>query len=414
MTTAAVSYKKKSINTLKKADLEGKKVLVRVDFNVPLDDKKNITDNARIVGALPTIKYLIENNAKVILMSHLGRPDGQKNPAYSLAPVAAELSKVLGKAVAFASDCIGAEVEKQVAALQNGAVLLLENVRFYKAEDDKKDAVSRKAFAKQLAALGNIYVNDAFGTAHREHASTANIAEFLPAYSGLLIEKELKYLGSAVNEPKRPLVAILGGAKISDKIPIIENLLKKADKIIIGGGMAYTFYKAQGFEIGKSLLDKNLIDTCKDFLARGKDKIVLPVDVKVTTAFDFKAMKVLAPLTTVDIKSIPADAEGLDIGEKTAAEFSNIIANAGTVIWNGPMGVFECEDTAKGTFAVANALAAATGKGVITVIGGGDSASAIKEAGLETKMTHVSTGGGASLEFLEGKVLPGIAALLDA
>lgn len=396
--------------TVKDLDIQGKKVIMRADFNVPLQDGK-ITDNARIEAALPTIKYVLEQGASLILMSHLGRPKGEKKPELSLKPVAEELSSLLGKEVKMAPDCIGSEVEAQAKALQAGEILLLENVRFYKAEDDKKDAEGRKAFAKQLASLAEVYVNDAFGTAHREHASTANIAEFLPAAAGFLMEKELDYLGKAIDEPKRPLVAILGGAKVSDKIPIINSLLEKADKIIIGGGMAYTFYKAMGLEIGKSLLDAELIETCKDFLSRGEDKIVLPIDTKVTKGFNFGTMSLTGPLTSVKRDAIPADEEGLDIGEESVKSFSDIIENAKTVVWNGPMGVFECADTAKGTFAIADAMVKATEKGAITIIGGGDSASAVKKAGLKEKMSHVSTGGGASLEFLEGKVLPGVAAL---
>jgi len=339
MSTATISYNKKTIDSLSKTDLEGKKVLVRVDFNVPLKEGK-VDDNARIQAALPTIKFLKDNGAKIILMSHLGRPKGEKKPEFSLAPVAEELSKVLGGDVQMAPDCIGPKVEALVSKLESGQVLLLENVRFYKEEDSKTDEAGRKEFAKKLAALGDLYVNDAFGTAHREHASTANVAEFLPAYSGFLIKKELEFLGGAINSPKRPLIAILGGAKVSDKIPIINSLLEKADKIIIGGGMAYTFYKAQGFEIGKSLLDEKLIDTCKDFLSRGKDKIVLPVDVMVSSDLDFSTMTLKGSLENVAAQNMPADKEGLDIGEKSISLFQELIKTAGTVIWNGPMGVF--------------------------------------------------------------------------
>lgn len=396
--------------SIKDIALKDKKVLVRVDYNVPLKNGA-VADNARIAASLPTLRYLLEQNCAVILMSHLGRPDGVAKPEFSLKAAAEELAKLLGKPVTLAKDCIGADVENAAKALKSGQILMLENVRFHKEEDDKKDVAGRKAFAKKLAALAEVYVNDAFGTAHREHASTANVAEFLPAVSGFLIQKELEYLGKAVEHPVRPLTAILGGAKISDKIPIIEKLLDKADHIIIGGGMSYTFFKAMGYEIGKSLLDKNLVDTCRDFLARGKDKIVLPVDIKCAATFNFKEMKLDSPLVLKSVKEIPADMEGLDIGDETAKKFSALIAASKTVIWNGPMGVFECADTAKGTFAVANAMAAATKNGTITVIGGGDSASAVSEAGLVEKMTHVSTGGGASLEFLEGKKLPGIEAL---
>jgi phosphoglycerate kinase len=398
--------------TLKDLDLDGKKVLVRVDYNVPLKNGQ-VSDPARIVGSLDTIRYLLEHKCAVILMSHLGRPDGEKKPEFSLKPCADTLSTLLKMPVKMAPDSVGSEVEKMASALKSSEILMLENVRFYKAEDDKKDAEGRKAYAKKLASLAQIYVNDAFGTAHREHASTANVAEFLPSAAGFLIERELKYLGAAVDQPVRPLVAILGGAKISDKLPIIENLLKKADHIIIGGGMAYTFYKAMGLEIGKSLVDLKLVDTCKDFLARSNGKIVLPVDTKVSKDLDFKTMTLKGPLTPVKRDAIPADQEGLDIGEKSVEEFTKLILSAKTIIWNGPMGVFECKETSVGTFAIAKAMAQATKLGATTIIGGGDSASAVKDAGLVDQMSHVSTGGGASLEFLEGKTLPGIAALAN-
>lgn len=385
---------------------------MRVDFNVPLANGV-ITDNSRIAAALPSIKYVLENQASLILMSHLGRPKGVSNPKYSLSPCAKELSKLLSKEVLMAKDCIGDKVKHQAESLVAGEVLLLENVRFHKEEDTKTDDAGRKAFAKKLASLADIYINDAFGTAHREHASTANIAKFLPNGHGFLIEKEIKFLHSAIETPKRPLVAILGGAKISDKIPIINRLLEKADKIIIGGGMAYTFYKAMGYEVGKSLLDESLVSVCKDFLKRGKDKIVLPEDCMGTTAFDFGEMKVIDPLKLYPRDEIGKDVEGLDIGIKSIEKFKNTIESAKTIMWNGPMGVFECDETAKGTMAMANMLAEATDNGAVTIIGGGDSASAIKKANLTHKMTHISTGGGASLEFLEGKELPGISFLDD-
>ena len=398
--------------TIKDINLKNKKVIMRVDFNVPIKAGK-ISDNARITAALPSIKYILEQNASLIIMSHLGRPDGAPNPEYSLKPAADELSKLLGQKIIMAQDCIGPEVKKMAAALKPKEILMLENVRFHKQEDDKKDKDGRKAFAKELASLAEIYVNDAFGTAHREHASTANIASFLPAVAGFLMEKELNFLGNAIDNPKRPLIAILGGAKISDKIPVIENLLAKADKVIIGGGMAFTFFKAMGYEIGKSLLDAELIGKTREFLEKGKDKIILPVDTKVTAGFNFSEMKLTGELKTVPSSAIPADQEGIDIGEESVKKFSEIIKNAKTVLWNGPMGVFECPDTAKGTFAVAEALASATKSGALTIIGGGDSASAIKKAKLLDQVTHVSTGGGASLEYLEGKILPGVAALND-
>ena len=390
----------------------GKKVIMRVDFNVPLRDG-TIIDNTRILAALPSIEYLLKNKAALILMSHLGRPKGKKVSSMSLLPCREELAKLLGKEVKMAPDCIGKKVEKMISDLKTGEILMLENVRFYKAEDDKKNPEARKTFAKKLAALADIYVNDAFGTAHREHASTANIAEFLPSAAGFLIEKELRFLGQAIENPQRPLVAILGGAKISDKIPMISQLLTKADKIIVGGGMAYTFYKAMGLEIGNSLVNNNLIEKCKSFLEKDMDKIVLPLDNRTTLDFDFKTMELKTELVNCDRDKIPADKKGLDIGEKSIQLFKEILLNAKTILWNGPMGVFECKDTAKGTLAIAKILAQATANGATTIVGGGDSVSAIKKAKLTDKMTHISTGGGSSLEFLEGKALPGIVALQD-
>lgn len=398
-------------NTIRDLALNGQRVITRVDFNVPMANGA-ITDNTRIISALPSIQYILANGASLILMSHLGRPKGEFNPKYSLKPCAEELSKLLGKEVKMAKNCVGEEVEAMAKALLIGEVLLLENVRFH-LEENTNDAHARKVFAKKLAGLADIYVNDAFGTAHREHASTANVAEFLPSAVGFLIEKEIGFLHSAIESPKRPLVAILGGAKISDKIPIVNRLLQKADKIIIGGGMAYTFYKAMGFEVGKSLVDNDLVDTCRDFLARGKDKIVLPEDCIGSTEFDFDLMRVISPLKPYDKDSIPQEVEGLDIGPKSVEKFKNVIESAQTLLWNGPMGVFECDDTAKGTMTIAKLLAEATQRGATTVIGGGDSSAAIKKANLTDKMTHISTGGGASLEFLEGKILPGIAVIED-
>lgn len=384
-------------------DVRGKRVLMRADFNVPVNEQGEITDDKRITAALPTIKYLVDHKAKVILMSHFGRPKGKPVDSMRLDPVAKRLSELLGQPVVKVDDCIGEVVEQAVANLNEGDVLLLENVRFY-AEEEANDL----EFAKKLAAVGDIYVNDAFGTAHRAHASTAGVAEYLPAVSGFLMEKELKFLGGAVNDPKRPFVAILGGAKVQDKIAVIEALLNKVDTLIIGGGMAYTFLKAKGYEIGKSLLDADRIDFCKKIMADAEAKgvqLLLPVDVVVAAEFAADAEhKVVAA------DQIPADWEGLDIGPETIKLFNDAIAKAETVIWNGPMGVFEFPAFAKGTNAVAQALADSS---AITIIGGGDSAAAVEQAGLAEKMTHVSTGGGASLEFLEGKELPGVAALND-
>lgn len=388
---------------IRDVDVQGKRVLMRADFNVPVNDQGVITDDKRIAAALPTIKYLVDNQAKVILMSHFGRPKGKPVESMRLNPVAERLSELLEQPVVKVDDCIGQEVEQAVANLQNGQVMLLENVRFY-AEEEANDP----DFAKQLAALGDLYVNDAFGTAHRAHASTAGVADYLSAVSGFLMEKELKFLGGAVNEPKRPFVAILGGAKVQDKIAVIEALLDKVDTLIIGGGMAYTFLKAQGHEIGKSLLDADRIEFCKQIMEDAKTKgvqILLPVDIVVATEFAADADNRI-----VAADQIPADWEGLDIGPETIKLFSEAIAKSETVIWNGPMGVFEFPAFAKGTNLVAQALADSQG---ITIIGGGDSAAAVEQAGLADKMTHVSTGGGASLEFLEGKELPGVAALND-
>ncbi len=399
--------------SVKDIDVKGKRVLVRCDFNVPLDDKLNITDDARITESLPTIKELIDKGAKVILASHLGRPKGSVVPEMSLKPVAKRLSELLSKNVKLASDCVGPEVKKDVDALNDGDVLLLENVRFHKEEDEKpnketgKFSDEREAFAKELASLAEVYVNDAFGTAHRDHVSTCGVTQHLsPCACGYLIEKELKYLKESLNDPKRPLVAILGGAKVSSKIGVITALLDKVDTLILGGGMIYTFLKVQGKEIGLSLYEEEAAETAKELLEKfksSKAKVLFPSDVLVTD--DFKAG---ANTKYVSIDDIPSDMEGVDVGPTTLKAFQDVIATSATVVWNGPVGVFEIEDFAKGTKGVAEALAASE---AITIIGGGDSAAAIKKFGLGNKMSHISTGGGASLEFLEGKKLPGIEAL---
>ena len=394
--------------SIDKIDLKNKRVLVRVDFNVPLDEKLNVTNDIRIVESLPTIKKIIASGGKAILMSHLGRPKGERKPEFSLKPAADRLGKLLGKEVKLAPDCIGAETEKLVNEMKPGDVVLLENLRFHKQEE-KNDA----EFAKQLAILGDVYINDAFGSAHRAHASTEGVTKFInTCAAGYLMQKELDYLGSALAQPKRPYCAVLGGAKISGKIDVINNLLDKVDILIIGGGMAFTFFKAQGKEIGKSLLEAEKLDLAKELLEKVKSaklKFLLPVDVVVADEF-----KNDSPAATVDIDKIPADKMGLDIGQKSIKLFSDELMKSKTIVWNGPMGVFEMENFAKGTFAIAQTLAKVTESGAITVIGGGDSAAAIADAGLEKKVSHVSTGGGASLEFLEGKVLPGVAALTDA
>lgn len=389
-------------------ELKGKRVLVRVDFNVPLDENQNITDDRRITAALPTINKIIKEGGKAILMSHLGRPKGQRKEEFSLKPVAVRLGELVDADVKFADDCIGEQVKAIVDKMNNGEVLLLENLRFH-SEEEKNNP----DFAKQLAELGDVYVNDAFGSAHRAHASTEGVTRFIKTCAaGYLMQKELDYLGKSISDPKRPFTAILGGAKISGKIDVIENLLPKVDNLIIGGGMAYTFFKAQGLEIGTSLLEEDKIELAKEIFKKAenaKAKLLLPVDI--VTAEEFKDD---SPAEVVDYDKMPAGKMGLDIGPKTIELFSNVIKESKTVVWNGPMGVFEFPNFAKGTNAVAQALADATANGAITVIGGGDSASAIKKAGLEDKVSHVSTGGGASLEFLEGKVLPGVAALTDA
>ena len=389
--------------TVEDIDVSGKKVLVRCDFNVPLDADGNITDENRIVGALPTIEYLIKNNAKVILCSHMGRPKGEFNMKYSLAPVAKRLSEKLGKEVKLAKDVIGDSAKELVAGLKDGDVMLLENVRFH-AEEEKNDP----AFAKALSEFADIFVNDAFGTAHRAHASTAGVANYLPAVSGYLIKKEIDFMGKALSNPDRPFVAILGGAKVKDKIGVINNLLEKVDSIVIGGGMAYTFIKAMGGSIGKSLLDEERLDYCKEILAKAKDKgvkILLPVDNVVADDFSNDAN-----FKVVDSMAIPDDYQGMDIGPKSIEQFKETILAAKTIVWNGPMGVFEMPNFAKGTIAVAQMVADAD---ATTIIGGGDSAAAVEQLGFADKMSHISTGGGASLEFLEGLELPGIACLED-
>ena len=389
--------------TVEDIDVSGKKVLVRCDFNVPLDADGNITDENRIVGALPTIEYLIKNNAKVILCSHMGRPKGEFNMKYSLAPVAKRLSEKLGKEVKLAKDVIGDSAKELVAGLKDGDVILLENVRFH-AEEEKNDP----AFAKALSEFADIFVNDAFGTAHRAHASTAGVANYLPAVSGYLIKKEIDFMGKALSNPDRPFVAILGGAKVKDKIGVINNLLEKVDSIVIGGGMAYTFIKAMGGSIGKSLLDEERLDYCKEILAKAKDKgvkLLLPVDNVVADDFSNDAN-----FKVVDSMAIPDDYQGMDIGPKSIEQFKETILAAKTIVWNGPMGVFEMPNFAKGTIAVAQMVADAD---ATTIIGGGDSAAAVEQLGFADKMSHISTGGGASLEFLEGLELPGIACLED-
>ncbi len=388
--------------TIEDIQVQGKKVLVRCDFNVPLDKEGNITDENRIVGAMPTIKYLADNGAKVILCSHMGKPKGEPKPEFSLAPVAKRLSEKLGKEVVFAADAnvVGENAKKAVAEMKDGDIVLLENTR-YRAEETK----NVETFSKELASLAEIFVNDAFGTAHRAHCSTVGVTEYLPAVCGYLIQKEIEFLGNAVNNPVRPLVAILGGSKVSSKISVIENLLDKVDKLIIGGGMAYTFMAAKGYEVGDSLLEKDYIDYAKEMMAKAGDKLLLPIDTVVAKDFDNDAES-----KVVNEGCIEEGWQGLDIGPKTIELFSDAVKSAKTVVWNGPMGVFEMSNFAKGTNAIAQVLAEID---ATTVIGGGDSVAAVNQAGLGAKMSHISTGGGASLEFLEGKELPGIVALQD-
>ena len=397
------AFDKRSVRDL---DPAGKRVLMRVDFNVPVKGGE-VGDDTRIVAALPTIRYLLEKKARLILMSHLGRPDGKADPKYSLRPVATRLERLLRQPVAFAADCVGPEAEAAAKALGDGQVLLLENLRYH-AEEEANDP----AFAKRLAALGECYVNDAFGTAHRAHASTEAVARLLkPAVAGFLMQRELEYLGRALDHPARPFVAILGGAKISGKIDVIQALLGKVDRLLIGGAMMFTFLRAQGKATGRSLVEEDRIGMAREVLAAAEQRgvpLLLPVDCIASTAADGSA-----PARTVAVDQLAADQMGVDIGPRSVAAIAAALADARTVLWNGPMGIFEVEAFAGGTRAVAQALAEASGRGAVTVVGGGDSVAAIQQAGLAERMTHVSTGGGASLEFLEGKVLPGVQALDD-
>ena len=390
--------------TIRDINLEGKKVLVRCDFNVPLDEKLNITDNRRIVGALPTIKYLLEKNCKVILCSHLGRPKGEVKKEFSLAPVAKELSRLLGKEVKLANDIIGESAKELTSNMNNGDIVLLENVRF-----DAREEANDKEFAKELASMAEIYVNDAFGTAHRAHSSTAGVAEFLPAVAGFLMEKEINFLGTALENPKRPFVAILGGKKVSDKIGVIDNLLEKVDALLIGGGMAYTFFKAMGYNIGNSICEEDKLELASSLIEKAKNKgvkLMLPIDNKIG-----KEVKEDTESKNVKVTEIPDGWQGLDIGEETIKMYEEELKDAKTVVWNGPLGLFEFDQFAEGT----NSIARFLGKleNATTIIGGGDSAAAIEKLGIADEFTHISTGGGASLEFLEGKKLPGVECLLD-
>jgi phosphoglycerate kinase len=385
--------------TVRDIDVKGKRVLVRVDYNVPIKDGK-VGDDTRIRAAMPTLNYLLEQGAAVILCSHLGRPKGGPDPKYSLKPVAEYLGTLMGKKVAFAEDCVGPAAEAAAKALKPGEVLLLENTRFH-PEEEKNDL----DLAKKLAALADVYVNDAFGSAHRAHSSTEGVARFLPAVAGFLMEEEIKYLGQAIANPKKPFVAILGGAKVSDKIGVIRNLLSKADQVLIGGGMANTFFKAQGYPMADSLVEDEVLDTARELLALGGTKLRLPVDMVLGDKFDAEAV-----IKTIPTGPVPEGWRVLDIGPETVAAYAKAVKGAGTVVWNGPMGVFEFPRFAEGTFGVAKAVAKS---GAISVIGGGDSVAAVAAAGLSGKITHISTGGGASLEMLEGLVLPGLAALQD-
>ena len=390
--------------TVRDIDVKGKKVLVRCDFNVPLDENKNITDNRRIVGAIPTIKYLLDNDCKVILCSHLGRPKGQFNKEFSLAPVAKELSKLLNKEVKLADDIIGESAKSLTANMQTGEVVLLENVRF-----DSREEANDVEFAKELASLAELYVNDAFGTAHRAHASTAGVADYLPAVAGFLMEKELNFLGTTLENPERPFMAILGGKKVSDKIGVIDSLLEKVNTLMIGGGMAYTFFKAMGYNVGNSICELDKLELAKELMEKAKAKgvkLMLPLDTKIGKEFSADAES-----KTVKYTEIPDGWEGFDIGAETIKMYEEELSKAKTVIWNGPVGLFEFEQFAIGTNSIAKFLGSL--EGVTTIIGGGDSAAAIEKLGIGEKFTHISTGGGASLEFLEGKKLPGVECLLD-
>ncbi|NEO50235.1 MAG: phosphoglycerate kinase [Moorea sp. SIO4A3] len=399
---------KKSVANLSESDLAGKTVLVRADLNVPLDDNGTITDDTRIRAALPTVQDLLKKGAKVILCSHLGRPKGQVKESLRLTPVANRLSELLGQPVTMCKDCVGDEVAAQVGALANGQVALLENLRFH-AGEEKNDP----EFTKQLASLADLYVNDAFGTAHRAHASTEGVTHYLsPSVAGYLIEKELQYLQNAVENPEKPLAAIIGGSKVSSKIGVIDTLLEKVDKLLIGGGMIFTFYKARGMSVGKSLVEDDKLDLAKTLEAKAKERgveLLLPTDVVIADNFAPDANS-----QTVSIEAIPDGWMGLDIGPDSVKVFQDALADCKTVIWNGPMGVFEFDKFAKGTEAIANSMAELTKTGASTIIGGGDSVAAVEKVGVADQMSHISTGGGASLELLEGKVLPGIAALNDA
>ena len=396
-----MNYNKKTIMDV---DVAGKKILLRCDFNVPQDKATGaITSDKRIVAALPTIKYLLDQGAAVIACSHLGKPKGEWKEKLSLAPVAVRLSQLLGQEVIFAKDVVGEDAKAKAAALQGGQIMLLENLRF-----DPREEKNDPSFARELADMAELYVSDAFGTVHRAHASTAGVAAFLPAVSGLLVAKELEIMGGALNDPKRPFVAVLGGAKVSDKIGVINNLLEKADTIIIGGGMAYTFAKAQGGSIGKSLCESDKLDYALEMIEKAKKngvKLLLPIDTVAADNFSDDAKRMV-----VSTMAIPDDYEGMDIGPETTKLFCDAVKGAGTVVWNGPMGVFEFENFAAGTRAMAQALA---DSGAVTIVGGGDSAAAVEQMGFADKITHISTGGGASLEFLEGLELPGVACLLD-
>ena len=390
--------------TVRDINLKGKKVLVRCDFNVPLDENFNITDNRRIVGALPTIKYLLDNDCKIILCSHLGRPKGQVKKEFSLAPVAKELSRLLGKEVKLADDIIGESAKTLTANMKNGDIVLLENVRF-----DAREEANDPEFAKELASLAEVYVNDAFGTAHRAHSSTAGVAAYLPAVAGFLMEKEINFLGTALENPERPFVAILGGKKVSDKIGVIDSLLEKVDTLMIGGGMAYTFFKSMGYNVGDSICELDKLDLAKELMEKAKAKgvkLMLPVDTKVGKEFKEDTESKVVPYT-----QIPDGWEGFDIGTETIKMYEEELKKAKTVIWNGPVGLFEFDQFAVGTNSLAKCLGSL--EGVTTIIGGGDSAAAIEKLGIGDKFTHISTGGGASLEFLEGKKLPGVECLLD-